>query len=235
MVESLAQQKKNMRNILTRMNKKYGVVKPGNSRGDIEQCVFLILREGWDFRKAARAVKILVEHFVDWNEVRVSGPGELVEALPFLKYKDLEEKILRILQLLKEVYLEYNCLQLDFLKETDFEDTRKFFAQLEPLGAGNAYIFLQCLQETIDEAAEVDPPNLVISTEALRVGIRLGLIKRTSSHNVGRKAIAKLIGPKDYLSFQNLFVRHGDKICTSKSPLCKECFLNSLCKYYQSL
>ncbi|MHC4943638.1 MAG: hypothetical protein ACYTG7_11535 [Planctomycetota bacterium] len=234
MAESQAQLKKKMRDVLGKMQKKYGVVKLGNSRADIEQCVFLILREGWDFRKAAKAVKVLEEVFVDWNEVRVSAPREIKEALSFLKYQDLEEKIVRVKGTIQEVYNEFNRLKLDFLLESEFEETRQAFLELESLGRGNAYIILQCLKDMIDESENGDSQTLVMSTEALRVGTRLGLIKKTSSHNVGRREFSKLIRSKDYILIQHLFVRHGEALCTSKSPLCKECFLSSICKYYQS-
>jgi len=124
-------------------------------------------------------------------------------------------------------------MNLDFLIDEEFEETQKYFGNLESLGAGNAYIFLQCLQEEIDEAEGTETPTLVMSTELLRVGIRLGLIKRTGSHNVGRKAFAKLVDPSKYLSLQYNFVRHGDGICTSKAPECTECFLNTLCDFYK--
>jgi endonuclease-3 len=234
MAESLAQLKKKMRDVLGKMQKKYGVVKLGNSRGDIEQCVFLILREGWDFRKAAKAVKILQEVFVDWNEVRVSSVREIKEAVRFLKYQDLDDKIERVKNMFQEVFHEFNRLNLDFLLEADFEETRSAFLELEALGRSNAYIILQCLQDMIDVAEEKDSQTLVMSTEALRVGTRLGLIKKTSSHNVGRKEFGKLIKPQDNILIQHLFVRHGETFCTSKSPLCKECFLRNICKYYQS-
>lgn len=231
MAESLSQQKKNMSAIMKRMTKKYGVVKLGNSRADIEQCIYLILREGWDFRKANKAIVHLEECFVDWNELRVSANREILECLSFLTYDNLEEKVVRIKEFLGEVYAEYNRLRIDFVEELEFEETRKMFASFEFLGQGNAYIFLQCLQDQIDEVESDQSATLVMSTEALRVGIRLGLIKKTSSHNVGRKEYGKLIGSKDFIPFQNLFVRHGEVYCTSKSPLCSDCFLSKDCAY----
>lgn len=234
MAESLTQLKKKYREAVKRMTRKYGVAKLSGSGADVEQCVYLILREGWDFRKVNRAIKVLEEEFVDWNEVRVSVVKELRETLPFLKYKDLEEKLTRVKGCLKEVYGEYNRLSLEFLLAAELEDTRKIFAEFENLGRANAYIFLQCLQDEKDEVPVGESITLVMSTEALRVGTRLGLIRKTSSHNVGRKEYLKLMDPKESIVFQNLFVRHGERICTSKNPMCKDCFLNTICNYNKS-
>lgn len=230
MAESLAQQRKKYRNIRDRLAKKYGTTKLASRAPNIELCVYLVLREGWDYRKAGKTVKILGEEYVDWNEVRVSYAKELAESLVQFNCRDIIERLQRMKSVLGEIYNEYNRLQLDFLLEREFEETRKIFAEIEPLGRANAYIFLQCLQEEMDKEADV-PATLVMSSEALRVGIRLGLIKKTSSHNVGRKAFSKLFDPGDYITFQNLFVRHAENLCRSKNPLCQECILKNSCDY----
>ena len=111
--------------------------------------------------------------------------------------------------------------------------TRKVIANIAPLGMANAYIFLQCLQDALDQAPSRSSKNLVMSTEALRVGIRLGLIKKTGSLNVGCKEFGKLLEPADYIAFQHFFVRHAEMACFSKNPKCESCFLNSLCKYFK--
>jgi endonuclease-3 len=234
MAESLTQLKKKYRDAVKRMTRKYGVAKLSGSGADVEQCVYLILREGWDFRKVNKAVKIIAEEFVDWNEVRVSVVKEVREAVSFLKYKDLDAKLTRVKAFLGELYGEYNRLNLEFLLEAEFEETRRTFAEFEHLGRANAYIFLQCLQDELDDVPVGDSVTLVMSTEALRVGIRLGLIRKTSSHNVARKEFLKLMESKEAVVFQNLFVRHGEQICTSKNPMCKECFLNTICNYCKS-
>ena len=123
MAESLTQLKKKYRDAVKRMTRKYGVAKLSGSGADVEQCVYLILREGWDFRKVNKAVKILTEEFVDWNEVRVSVIKEVREAVSFLKYKDLDEKLTRVKQFLGELYNEYNRLNLEFLLERQSKTT----------------------------------------------------------------------------------------------------------------
>jgi endonuclease III len=233
MAESLSQQKKKMRTVMERMKKKYSVAKLLSKDPNLELLIYLVLREDWDFRKAGKALRRLQEEFVDWNEVRVSYHRELAEALAFMKYKDIDGKIKRFQETMREVFNEYNRLNLDFLMEKEFEETRKVLANIEPLGKANAYIFLQCLQDALDEAPPRSSKNLVMSMEALRVGIRLGLIKKTGSLNVGCKEFGKLLEPSEYIAFQHFFVRHAEMVCFSKNPECESCFLNALCKFYK--
>lgn len=233
MAASLAQQKKKMRNVMERMKKKYGVVKLINKDADIAQCLYLVLREGWDYRKATKALKKISEEYVDWNEVRVSYNKELCETIAFVKYADIDKKVERIKEILQDVFNDYNSLDFDFLVDMDFEEILSYFLELTPLGKSNSLVFLQCLQDGIDGIESNHSQTLVMSTDALRVGVRLGLIKKTSSHNVARKEFSKILDPSAYFEFQNRFVRHGEELCRSKNPLCKDCFLNSVCKYYK--
>ncbi len=228
MVESLTRRKKKMRDLLDRLARKYGVTRLSSQEAGLELCVYLIFRQGWDYKKAAKATSAVIDEFVDLNELRVSYIREVCEVLDFLKYKDLREKAGLVIAFLKEVYEEYDCMPSDF-SEMGFEEVRKFFSTIQPLGKSNAYVFLQLLKKEMDGAGAGKPQILVMSSEGLRVAIRLGVIKKTGSQNVGRKELMKLIDPSDYVRFQNFFVRHGDELCKSKAPLCQDCFLKSFC------
>jgi len=231
MADSLAQQKKRLHKMMGQMQKKYGITKLPYREPDFELFTFLIFREGWDYRKATRVASELLEKFVDWNEIRVSFVRELCESLESLKCKNVEEKVTRLRDSIQAYFEEYNRLQKKILYEKEFEEIRVYFSQIKPLGLANAYIFLQCLQDSLDEAPAKSSKTLVLSTEGLRMGIRLGLIKKTGSLNVGRKEFTTLLEPNEYFLFHNLFVRHADLVCLVKNPLCEECFLNKDCGF----
>ena len=233
MADSPAQQKKLMRSTMERMKKKYGITKLPGKTPQLELVVYLVLREGWDYRKASRAVKILAEDFVDWNEVRVSTAGELTEHLGELSGRGLTERLARLLDALQDLYNEFNRIQLDFLFEQEFEDTRKAFERIEGLGRANAYLFLQALKDAMDEAPAKSSTTLVMGIDALRVGIRLGIIRKTGSLNVGRKEFTKLLDATEFYAFQNYFVRHAELYCLSQKPLCEDCFLSDRCNYFK--
>ncbi len=234
--------KTKLRSCLVRMEKKYGVTKTIGGGPTVGQGVFLIFRQGWDFKKASRAARILESEFIDWNEIRVSAKREIQETLAFLKFSDMENRIINIQEYLREVFTAYNDLDNDLFKTMEFESFRRFIIKVTALGKPNAYILLQCHR---DEAAKKSKkaagrgaqtarsgePDLVVSPESMRVAIRLGIIKKTLSIITARRDLAKLLNRNQYLPFQNSFVRHAEAFCLSKNPRCRECILKGSCKY----
>ncbi len=214
------------------LEKKYGVTKIIGGGPSLEQCLFLILRQGWDFKKASRAVRILESGFIDWNEVRASSLGELYEVLALLKCTDLMDRLRRLRKFLNATMDEFNDLTNDMFRSMEFEPLRRLLVGIEPLGKANAYVFLQCFVNEWKKKAKGDLPkekSLVVSPEAMRVAIRLGIIKKTQSSIKARADFMALLSPKDYLRFQYLFAQHAETACFSKKPLCSECFLKGSC------
>jgi endonuclease III len=223
-----------MTSLLNTMQKKYGVTKMIGGGASLEQCLFLILREGWDFKKASKAVRKLESHFIDWNEVRVSSKSELVQLLAPLKCADMDKRVIRMKEFLETLMNEFTDLDNEMFKSMDFEPLRRFAVGAKELGKSNAYVFLQCYKtERLKKPGEGDEKDkvLVISPESMRVAIRLGCIRKTQSANAARKEFMKILKPSDYLRFQNLMAQHGDVFCFTKNPLCQECFLRDQCKF----
>jgi hypothetical protein len=219
---------------LKKLEKKYGVTKTIGGGPSLEQCLFLILRQGWDFKKASRAVRILESSFIDWNEVRASSLAELYEVLAALKCTDLMDRLRRLRGFLNAAMDEVTDLTTDMFRSMDFEPLRRFIVGIEPLGKANAYVFLQCFVNEWKKKAKDDPAkerSLVVSPEAMRVTIRLGIIKKTQSSNKARADFSALITAKDYLRFQYLMAQHAESVCSSKKPLCGECFLRDSCNF----
>jgi endonuclease III len=227
-----------MTSILKTLEKKFGVTKTIGGGASLEQCLFLILREGWDFKKASKAVRMLESEYIDWNEVRVSSMSELSQLLASLKCADMEKRVVRLKQFLDTVTNEFNELDSEMFKSMDFEPLRRFVLGAEALGKANAYILLQCYKtERIKKPGEGDTKDkvLVVSPESMRVAIRLGVIKKTQSAIAARKAFMKLLKPADFLRFQSLMAQHGEKLCFTKNPLCVVCFFNDSWKFFKGL
>ena len=237
MAASSGNLKARMTSLLNTMEKKYGVTKVIGGGASLEQCLFLILREGWDFKKASKAVRILESEFIDWNEVRVSSSSELMQLLAALKCADMNKRVVRLKQFLENVMDEFTDLDSDMFKSMDFEPLRRFVLSAVALGKPNAYVFLQTYNiEKIKKPKEGDAGDrfLVVSPESMRVAIRLAVIKKTQSANAARKKFMALLKPADYVRFQNLMAQHGEKLCFTKNPLCQDCFLKDTCKFFKN-
>lgn len=237
MAAGTATNKSRMKSCLAKMEKKYGVTKVIGGGASLEQCLFLIIREGWDFKKASKTVRTLEADFIDWNEVRVSTTGELVEKLTPLKCADITERMVRMKEFLNTVMNEFCRLDNDMFKSMEFEPLRRFLMGFPSLGNANACIILQCFMNEQDKKGLSEKEKekfFIVAPESMRVGIRLGVIKKTQSINAARAEFLKMVPQADGLRFQNLMVRHGENICFSKNPNCAECFLSDHCDFFKS-
>jgi len=237
MAASTATNKSRMKACLAKIEKKYGVTKVIGGGASLEQCLFLIVREGWDFKKASKTVRTLEADFIDWNEVRVSTVGELVEKLASLKCADMRDRMVRMKEFLDAVMNEYCALDNDMFRPMEFEPLRRFLMGLTTLGKANACIMLQCFMNEQDKKGLSEKEKekfFVVAPESMRVGIRLGLIKKTQSINAARSEFLKMVQPAENLRFQNLMVRHGERFCFSKNPNCAKCFLSETCEFFKS-
>src|SRR5260370_7631027 len=68
----------------------------------MEQLLFSVCREGTTREEADRAFQGLRQRFFDWNEIRVSSPREIEEAISNLP--DAAVRAQRLLSLLQEVF-----------------------------------------------------------------------------------------------------------------------------------
>ena len=126
--------KKKLDQVLKAVEKKWGPVHIPRGHRLLDQAVYLILRENWDYRKATKALGILQMEYVDWNEVRVTTAGEMRGVLAPMGDRDVDVKIERIRTLLISLYRERNRVSLEFLREEDSKECAAFLDGLRALG-----------------------------------------------------------------------------------------------------
>ena len=72
-------------------------------------------------------------------------------------------------------------------------------------------------------------PSIVVDTHVKRISKRLGFTKEDDPEKIEYELMRKL--PKDHWILYNIqIISFGRNICYARSPKCKECFLNDLCK-----
>ncbi|MEW6744159.1 MAG: hypothetical protein AB1486_15510 [Planctomycetota bacterium] len=199
----------------------YGKVKFLPKEPLLDQAIFLVFREGWDYKKAARALRILQSEFVDWNEARVSTVGEICNLLGFGSDRNFAEKSQRVLSLLDKIYRERSVVTLDHVLEMDPEARRQYLASLEVLSPADVQLLLQL---------HAPPGELLMTYQALRVGSRIGLIPKTTSIPLGTRHYAAILPESDWPRLQVLMVQHGDAVCQSRHFRCEACRLTEHCK-----
>ena len=72
-------------------------------------------------------------------------------------------------------------------------------------------------------------PSIVVDTHVKRISYRLGFTKETDPVKI-EFDLMKAIPKEHWILYNIQIIRFGREICTARSPKCKTCFLNELCK-----
>lgn len=120
-----------------------------------------------------------------------------------------------------------NILKLSLMLEEQFNgripNTREELMSLPGVGRKTANVFLNCarLHDTIG-----------VDTHVLRVSNRIGLTNTTNLIKVEQDLETKI--PKLWKRYaHHWLILHGRYTCKARTPLCKECDIKDLCKYYK--
>jgi endonuclease-3 len=79
-------------------------------------------------------------------------------------------------------------------------------------------------------------PNMAVDTHVFRVSRRIGLVPSTASTPLSvEKELIKNIPENLVYKAHHWLILHGRYICISRNPLCDQCGLRPVCKYYVQL
>lgn len=111
----------------------------------IEAMIYAVLCEYLDDQQANKALEKFTEHFVDWNDLRVSRPEEVAEVLGSNKpeYKKIASNLT---QMLNAVFEKYDCLDIEHLKDMGKREAREELEkinELEPFCSN--YFLMVCM------------------------------------------------------------------------------------------
>jgi len=172
----------------------FGDIAPTEEGSLVEKAAFLVLREGGRGSAFAReALATLREHFVNWNEVRLSRPSELARLVAGSsrprQVRPLHEPMQRLIDMIDQIYNDRNECSLEFLAEEGLRARLEYLEDIDDLGLHNAYVLLQWL---------ADGKELVTPAPAMaRLAKRLGFSESAAVGNA-RKALGRMVPPERY-------------------------------------
>ena len=193
---------KKLKVMLDKLERSHGAMKLIKDAPPLEQALFLILREGNDYRKATKALKILEEEYVEWNELRVATPKEVIAVLKGCGLSNLDDKVSRMIALLARLFYDFHKKDLEFVKIFEAPQRQKIMLSLDPLGPHITFVLLQLFEDN-----SMDPQGLVVSMDAYAKLNRLGLVRKTTSTNVAKKILEKLVPQDDWYRFHYYIFR----------------------------
>jgi endonuclease-3 len=71
--------------------------------------------------------------------------------------------------------------------------------------------------------------GVVVDTHVFRIARRLELAKGDTAEKVEQE-LMKVLPRHRWISFSHQIIQHGRKVCTARSPKCRECNLEPLCR-----
>jgi endonuclease-3 len=198
--------------IFTSLKKRYDPPEQ-EPRPVLEQLIYAVCREGATRDQADRAYRQLQERFFDWNEIRVSSPQELEEALDDLSHAHARAQ--RIISLLQEVFETTFSFDLESLQKKGLKQAAKHLSRYQ---AANDYAVAWVVQQALAGHA------LPLDTPSLRVLRRLGLLDGDEENIEALRASLEHLVPKARGAlFNDLVSALADEFCKEDEPRCNNC------------
>jgi len=189
------------------------------ARPVLEQFLYGVCRENATREQADRAFKNLRERFFDWNEIRVSSPRELEEAMDDLP--DAEQRAERIISFLQQVFEKEFSFDLESFHKKGVKQAAKALAGYQ---ASDDYVIAWVLRNSLGgHAIPIDAPTL-------RVTRRLGLIDRDQEDREAlRTSLEHLVPKAKGAAFTELASFLAHEYCWEEEPNCSSCPLAGEC------
>jgi endonuclease-3 len=198
---------------------------PGEALPVLEQFIFGLCRENATAEQAGQAFANLKAQFFDWNEVRVSSPRELEEALAGLS--DAEARAHRLLAFLQEVFEENFSYDLEGLQKKGLKQAHK---KLTGYAAANDYVGAWVVQRSLGGHA------IPIDAATQRCARRLGLIDGDADDTEAARATLEHLVPKAKgARFSDSVSALAEEHCWEADPNCPSCPLNADCPTAQEV
>ncbi|MDU1642851.1 endonuclease III [Peptoniphilus harei] len=75
-------------------------------------------------------------------------------------------------------------------------------------------------------------PAIAVDTHVFRVSNRIGFVNENNVEKT-EKALQNKIVKDRWTQAHHLFIFHGRRCCTARSPKCQECTIKDFCRYYE--
>jgi len=204
------------RNVMGTLRRTYGRHGVSARRSGLEELLLGVLADGGSERRAVAALRTCANSFVDWNEMRVSGDGDILAALGDVPDAGRKAAIVRVL--LERVYEVNNEMSLEFLKDRPLRDVARLVAGIDGFPeAALARALILALGRK----------ELPLTHGLTRVCKRLAII----GDGPGQEGkLEKALPPSGLFEFHWLVSRHAATVCREAQPQCEECSLRKECK-----
>ncbi|MDE6691874.1 MAG: endonuclease III [Muribaculaceae bacterium] len=83
-------------------------------------------------------------------------------------------------------------------------------------------------------AVVYDQPTMAVDTHVFRVSERIGLTHGSKNPLQTERTLIKYIPPEIVPKAHHWLILHGRYVCKARKPMCGQCGLTEICRYYQA-
>jgi endonuclease III len=203
--------------LLSSLTRAYGQRRRRSAEPPLDRAVLALLTVSAGERAALRVTGKLLDHFVDWNEVRVARPRDLASAA----LEGRREDSSRMQALLQALYENLGGLDLAPLFEMKPSEVRRWLTGLRALSREETEAVMLFALEL---------PVIPASNGLARVLRRVGAVPRKATPARVQREVLKGLAPESYRDFYGLVVDHAACVCHEQMPDCARCKLKPGCK-----
>jgi DNA (cytosine-5)-methyltransferase 1 len=207
----------------------YGSPDLGNKQDPTDELVYIILsrktREG-AYQQGFDALK---KRFRTWDEL-LDAPRKEVEKLVFSGGLS-GKKITSLYAALGKLRDTFGSCTLEPAREWPADKLEAFLCELPEIQRKSAYCVMM-----YSFGRTVFPVDTHVGRVLSRIGPyrELGLSLDGLDHKKLQRELAELIPPNLRYSLHVNLVAHGRTVCKSPKPICSECELRNLCRFYRT-
>ena len=186
----------------------------------VDELVCTILSQNTNDINRDKAFQALKERYPDWEAVRDADPAELQSVIRIAGLAN--QKGPNIQAALRDITEERGKIDLDWLREKDPEEARKWLVKLRGVGPKTAAIVM---------VFALGMPAFPVDTHIYRVTGRIGLRPRNLDISKTHAYMEQIADPDDFGSLHLNLINLGREICQARKPKCPICPINDLCQY----
>ena len=186
----------------------------------VDELVCTILSQNTNDINRDKAFQALKERYPNWEAVRDADPAELQSVIRIAGLAN--QKGPNIQAALRDITEERGKIDLDWLKEKDPEEARKWLVKLRGVGPKTAAIVM---------VFALGMPAFPVDTHIYRVTGRIGLRPRDLDISKTHAYMEQIADPDDFGSLHLNLINLGREICQARKPKCPICPIIDLCQY----
>lgn len=205
------------------LREEYDVPVVGGRKDPIDSLIQVILSQNTNDTNRDRAYTKLMEKFEGPEKITEADVDEISEAISVAGLHNIKAK--RIKNCLKEIVEKRGELDLSFVDEMDVEEAKEWLRELPGIGPKSAAVVL-----SFTFGKEAFP----VDTHVFRVTKRLGLTPEESTRESAHGLLEEKVPGERKQEFHINLIKHGRGVCKARKPLCNQCLLKDLCRFYQN-